>query len=144
MTKTITQLQPMIYGDLFARTWERKKKQRKIVGLVRKSLWPVYVAVGLMIVFDAGAAPWDYRFWLMFIPLFLLGEAVLLQLARAEKSTSTAGYESSRATRWFEHIESTQSVSRRRPSELIDPVITRLAKSNVATATVAQSEVVGA
>jgi hypothetical protein len=144
MTKTITELQPMIYGDLFARTWERKKKQRRLVSLVRKSLWPAYVAFGLMIVFDAGAAPWDFRFWLMFVPLFLLGEAVLLQLARTGNAKHSGVSETSDATRWFEYIESTHSVSRTRPADLVDPVITRLASSKSSTAAVAQTEIIAA
>ncbi len=83
MMKTITELEPLIYGRLFARPERRKVRRRQLTVFLRWSAPVLYSAVGLQIAIATGVPPWDWRFWLMFAPIFLSSERALWQFARA-------------------------------------------------------------
>jgi hypothetical protein len=81
MTKTITQLQPLIYATLL--TDKRPIGLReKLLRILRGIAFCIYVAAGLRISADTGLAPWDWEYWLMLFPLFALGEWSLRELSR--------------------------------------------------------------
>lgn len=77
MIKTITELSPFIYARILDKEQQRRERAEQGLRLLRAGLLALYVAVGLKITFDTGLAPWDWRFWIMFGPVFLLGERVL-------------------------------------------------------------------
>ncbi len=80
MTKTITEFQPLFYQRLFAQPRQRQARRRNRARLAAWSLPALYVALGVKITADTGIAPWHWQFWLMFTPLFILGERVMWSL----------------------------------------------------------------
>jgi hypothetical protein len=79
--KTITEYQPLIFGELFGQAQKRRGRRRSTWKAAVLVLPVVYVAVGVKITADTGLMVWDPRFWLMFVPLFLLGERLLWALS---------------------------------------------------------------
>ena len=80
--KTITEYQPLIFSALLSRGDHRRTSHRRMLRAVALALSLGYVMLGLKITMDTGLAVWDWQFWLIFAPLFFLGEQVLLLLAR--------------------------------------------------------------
>ena len=91
MTKTITELQPLIYASLFAQPERRESRRRQWRRLLRAGVPALYSAIGLKIALDTGLAPWDWRFWLIFAPLFFGAERVLAPLIRASDLQTRLG-----------------------------------------------------
>jgi hypothetical protein len=83
--KTITEYQPMIFSVLLGRTESRRTQTRRIMRGVAVALALGYVGLGLKITTDTGLAVWDWQFWMIFAPLFLLGEQVLRLVARQQR-----------------------------------------------------------
>ena len=79
--KTITEYQPLIFGELFGQAQKRRGRRRSTWKAAVLVLPILYVAIGLKITADTGLMVWDPRFWLMFVPLFLLGERLLWALS---------------------------------------------------------------
>ncbi len=82
MTKTITQLRPLIYGVLLATPAQQKAPFEHLRSFLHGAAFLLYVAAGLRISSDTGLAPWDWGFWLILVPLFALGEWTLRELSR--------------------------------------------------------------
>jgi hypothetical protein len=81
--KTITEYEPMIFTAMFAES-ERRKSRR--IPLMRMSTFvalSLYILLAFRITADTGLAVWDWRFWLIFGPLFVLGERLLRLLQNA-------------------------------------------------------------
>ena len=79
--KTITEYQPLIFGELFGQAQKRLVRRRSTWKAAVLVLPVVYVCLGLKITVDTGLRVWDPRFWLIFVPLFLLGERLLWALS---------------------------------------------------------------
>lgn len=79
--KTITEYQPLIFGELFGQAQKRLVRRRSTWKAAVLVLPVVYVCLGLKITLDTGLRVWDPRFWLIFVPLFLLGERLLWALS---------------------------------------------------------------
>lgn len=79
--KTITEYQPMIFSALFSRSEHRKTRSHQILRRTALLLAIGYVILGLKITTDTGLAAWDWQFWFIFAPLFLLGERLLKLLS---------------------------------------------------------------
>ena len=79
--KTITEYQPLIFGELFGQAQKRLVRRRSAWKAAVLVLPLVYVCLGLKITVDTGLRVWDPRFWLIFVPLFLLGERLLWALS---------------------------------------------------------------
>lgn len=80
--KTITEYQPMIYSALFAQPERRRQRQQQRLRITGASLLACYFGASVIIMGDTGFAAWNWQFWVMFLPLFALGEQVLRTLAR--------------------------------------------------------------
>ncbi len=80
MTKTITEFQPLIYQQIFAQPKHREIRRRRWARAIAWSLPTLYVALGVKITADTGVAPWHWQFWLMFAPLFVVGERIVWSL----------------------------------------------------------------
>ena len=72
--KTITEYQPMIFSQLAARSEAVSRQRRRL--RIDLLAFAIYGAIGLFLSFDTGFAPWQWQFWLMFVPLFAAGELV--------------------------------------------------------------------
>ncbi|HEV7405635.1 MAG TPA: hypothetical protein VGO11_22010 [Chthoniobacteraceae bacterium] len=83
--KTITEYQPLIFGELFGQAQKRLVRRRSAWKAAVLILPIVYVGLGLKITVDTGLRVWDPRFWLIFVPLFLLGERLLWALSLETK-----------------------------------------------------------
>jgi hypothetical protein len=94
--KTITEYQPLIFGELFGQAQKRRGRRRTTWKAAVLTLPVVYVVVGLKITADTGLMVWDPRFWLMFVPLFLLGERLLSALSVEPSGAEPGGAEPSR------------------------------------------------
>ena len=70
--KTITEYRPMIFSQLAAQTEHHTQQRRRWAGNALAVV--VYGGVGMWLSFDTGFAPWQWQFWLMFVPLFVAGE----------------------------------------------------------------------
>jgi hypothetical protein len=79
--KTITEYQPLIFGSLLDQAAKRRCRRHQTFRTAALALPIVYVLAGLKITADTGLVVWDWRFWLMFVPLYLLGERVLAMLS---------------------------------------------------------------
>ena|SRR5947209_446388 len=79
--KTITEYQPLIFGELFRQAQRRLVRRRSTWKAAVLVLPVLYVFAGLKITADTGLMVWDPRFWLIFVPLFLLGERLLWALS---------------------------------------------------------------
>ncbi len=86
--KTITEYQPMIYSVLFAGPERRRNRQRQNLRAVAAVLMLAYLGAILKIMADTGLAAWDWQFWLIFGPLFALGERLLWTLSRKPGATA--------------------------------------------------------
>ena len=80
--KTITEYQPLIFAELFDQPQRRRDRRRLAFRAAMVALPVVYVLAGLKITADTGFFVWDWQFWLIFVPLFLLGERLLRALAK--------------------------------------------------------------
>lgn len=93
--KTITEYQPLIVAALLDAGEKRRTRQK----FQTRSAWRVaivvlpllYILAALKITSDTGLAVWNWQFWLMFIPLFLLGERVLWALSQDTRSALLRG-----------------------------------------------------
>lgn len=79
--KTITEYQPLIFGELFGQAQKRLVRRRSTWKAAVLILPVLYICAGLKITADTGLRVWDPRFWLIFVPLFLLGERLLWALS---------------------------------------------------------------
>lgn len=70
--KTITEYQPMIFSQLAARSEAVSRQRRRL--RIDLLAFAIYGGIGLFLSFDTGFAPWQWQFWLMFVPLFSAGE----------------------------------------------------------------------
>ncbi len=71
--KTITEYAPLIFTRLSDHTRHRREVRQR---LRRSSLLiGSYSVVGLALSTDTGFLPWDWQFWMMFLPFFVAGEA---------------------------------------------------------------------
>jgi len=82
MTKTITELQPFIYDSILAQPKLRKTRRHRTLRRLRFIAPILYVIVGLRVSADTGFAPWDWGFWAILVPLYILGEWTLRELSR--------------------------------------------------------------
>jgi hypothetical protein len=93
--KTITEYQPLIFATLFEQPRKRRVRRRSAWKVAVVALPILYVLAGLKITADTGLMVWEWRFWLMFVPLFLLGERLLWALSlegdRAGRPTVPSG-----------------------------------------------------
>jgi len=80
--KTITEYEPMIFTAMFAESERRKTRRRPLFRIPTAVALMLYVLLALRITTDTGLAIWDWRFWLIFGPLFILGERLLRLLPR--------------------------------------------------------------
>lgn len=73
--KTITEYSPLIFSKLTLAA-ERRLARRRQLGL---NAWMVagYSTVGALLCFDLGRLPWEWQFWMVFGPLFVVGELAL-------------------------------------------------------------------
>jgi len=85
--KTITEYQPLIFASLIDQAARRRLRRHQTSRLLTWSLPIVYVLAGLKITADTGVAVWDWRFWVMFVPLYLLGERLLGTVAGMSRQT---------------------------------------------------------
>ncbi len=79
--KTITEYQPLIFGTLLTHARKRRSRSHHWMRAAALVLPLLYIFAGLKITADTGVMVWDWRFWFMFVPLFLLGERLQLLLA---------------------------------------------------------------
>jgi hypothetical protein len=79
--KTITEYQPMVFSALFSEAARRRSRAGQILQRTAIGLLIGYAALALKITADTGLAAWNWQFWLIFAPLFLLGEKVLQVVA---------------------------------------------------------------
>ncbi len=82
MTKTITQLQPFIYETLLAQPKRRQERRTRTIRLMRRFAPILYVLAGLRVTADTGFAPWEWGFWAILVPLYILGEWTIRELSR--------------------------------------------------------------
>jgi hypothetical protein len=83
MIKTITDLQPLIYASMFEQAEKRRIQRHQLLLVLRWILLPVlYLGICMKITFDTGIPPWNWRFLLMFVPVFLVGEQAFFDLWR--------------------------------------------------------------
>jgi hypothetical protein len=79
--KTITEYQPLIFSALGARAGYREQRNRRVARGLRVILPLVYGLIGLKLGVDTGMCAWDLGFWIMMLPVILLGEQLLRTLA---------------------------------------------------------------
>ncbi len=83
MTKTITDFHPLIYAHLFAQPEKRRLKRHHLLAILRWLFLPVlYLAISLTITVTTGVPPWNWRFLLMFTPVFFVGEQAFAEICR--------------------------------------------------------------
>lgn len=83
MTRTITDLQPLIQAHAFAQEEKRRMWKKDVLWLLRVVVLPsLYVSIALLITATTGVPPWDVSFLLMFLPLFLVGEQTFVEARR--------------------------------------------------------------
>lgn len=85
--KTITEYQPLIFGSLMDHAVKRRCRRHQTFRIAALALPILYVLAGLKITADTGLVAWDWRFWLMFVPLYLLGERFLGMLSLAARES---------------------------------------------------------
>lgn len=81
MMKTITDMQPLIWGMVLDDAQRRTRQKKAWLRAVAWGLPLLYVAGGMWIVAETGLAPWDVRFWIIFLPFFLFTERVFWAVA---------------------------------------------------------------
>jgi hypothetical protein len=82
MTRTITQLHPMVFSLLAEHRKRAEANRRKLVHAVSWTLPVIYVAGALKIGWDTGLLPSDVQFWLILLPFIALGERLFHVFAR--------------------------------------------------------------
>ena len=80
--KTITEYQPLIFAELYEQPEKRRRRRRATFRAAMIAFPALYIVAGVKITADTGFYAWDWQFWLIFVPLFLLGERLLRVLAR--------------------------------------------------------------
>lgn len=80
--KTITDYAPMVFGMMQSHAIERRKRRATLCQALRWTLPAFYVLASLIICVDTGLMPYEWRFWVMFAPIFACGEHLLWCLSR--------------------------------------------------------------
>lgn len=86
--KTITEYQPMMFSALFGEADRRRTRAGQILQRTAIALLLSYTILALKITTDTGLAAWNWQFWLIFAPLFLLGERILQLVAHLSHFSS--------------------------------------------------------
>jgi hypothetical protein len=82
MSNSLTTLTSSWIGSFLPELREFWKSHRaRTLRFLRGFSLAVYTFAGLQITADTGLAPWEGRFWLILVPLFLLGEWTLRELS---------------------------------------------------------------
>lgn len=80
--KTITEYRPLIFGVIRERAREREINRR---ALSRNfSIATAYALVGFWLMLDLGSIPTEWQFWVVFGPLLVVGEIVIVQSGSQE------------------------------------------------------------
>jgi hypothetical protein len=77
--KTITEYRPLVFS--FLSTPSEESTRRRRVRSTELLAVAGYVVLGFWLSFDTGVAPWQWQFWLMFVPLFAAAELAWRTLA---------------------------------------------------------------
>ena len=88
--KTITQYRPLIFSALLVEPAKRKGRRERNLRRWALGLLMAYIALSWGIAADTGLAVWHWQFWLIFTPMFVLGERILWQLAQGLKDEEPA------------------------------------------------------
>jgi fatty acid desaturase len=72
--KTITEYQPMIFSQMEEQAEKRTEQRRQLRTDVL--MIGAYSVGALWLSYDTGIAVWNWQFWMIFLPFFVVGEMI--------------------------------------------------------------------